>query len=226
MRSAPQPRCYKDASHVPGRARSRTPPPQLSIPGEPRALSRHGSLAVRRGGHLLSSAGRGSRSCGRGGAGQGSALLTFPADHRSAVAGGRSARCQPTSGRAAACPAQREPGEEPPPPPPPLRPPPATLPAPGRFVASLPPPREPAAIGPVRSPAAGPLPAAEGPGPEMPPLPPPRRRFPTPALGGTDTPRIAALPRAGREELKRGRGKSSAELTAVRTVYLSADLLT
>lgn len=124
MRSAPQPRCYKDASHVPGRARSRTPPPQLSIPGEPRALSQHSSLAVRRGGHLLSSAGRGSRSCGRGGAGQGSALLTFPADHRSAVAGGRSARCQPTSGRAAACPAQREPGEEPPPPPPPLRPPP------------------------------------------------------------------------------------------------------
>lgn len=224
MRSAPQPRCYKDASHVPGRARSRTPPPQLSIPGEPRALSRHGSLAVRRGGHLLSSAGRGSRSCGRGGAGLGSPYLPCGSSLRR---GRRPLRSVPTHER----PSRRLPrpagtGRGAAPTPAPAPPPPATLPAPGRFVASLPPPQEPAAIGPVRSPAAGPLPAAEGPGPEMPPLLPPRRRFPTPALGGTDTPRIAALPRAGREELKRGRGKSSAELTAVRTVYLSADLLT
>lgn len=59
-------------------------------------------------------------------------------------------------------------------------------------------------LGPARRPAAGPLPVAEDPGQKMPPLPPPRRRFPTPALGGTDTPRIAALPRAGKEKLKRG----------------------
>lgn len=48
-------------------------------------------------------------------AGQDRALLTFPADHRSAVAGDRSGQCQPASGRATARPAPREPAEGPPP---------------------------------------------------------------------------------------------------------------
>lgn len=159
---------------------------------------------------MLSSAGRGSRSCGRGGAGLGSPYLPCGSSLRR---GRRPLRSVPTHER----PSRRLPRPAgtvlraaPTRPHPHPRSSPRSAPQPFQHRAVslrvFPPTPAIGSLGPARFGAPQPVrsPWRRTPLRRCLHSPPPRRRFPTPALGGTDTPRIAALPRAGKEKLKRG----------------------
>lgn len=170
----------------------------------------------RRGRHLLSA---GPRCPVRGRAGPGSSLLTFPADHRSAVADGRSAPYQPESGRAAA------PRPAPPRPNRPgaasrhrLRERPATTAATAGLWEARPAPRSRARLG---------LPS---PGAVRAPLPAPSRRRRARSALRAGTVRAAAAPSPGRQRRRQGEGSKGGRRRARRTpagsVCRSSALLT
>lgn len=181
-------RAWSDGSHSPALNPGVARPPVVGNEGW---SCRAGARSPGPGGaHTLVERGARARRAGQGKAGPGGALLTFPADHRSAVAAaGRSAPCQPASGRASARPAPPEPARSRPP-------------AAGTASGSAPTPPFCPAARPLRArPAAGTLGLSPGSRARLGLSPPcplrrarPPARFPPPSVGGTEAPRSEPAP--------------------------------